>query len=417
MPFKTIGLNDQLVRGVTAVGYVTPTPIQAKVIPLAIKGIDIIGCAQTGTGKTAAFVLPILNRLSEYKQEYKNKKSLPRALVLTPTRELAVQVDKCIAEYGSHLKLRTLAVYGGVNIQKQFKTLKNGIDIVVSTPGRLIDHMCRGTIDLREIEILVVDEADRMFDMGFIKDVRKILSALPDKRQTMLFSATISPEVKALAGDIMVSPEIIQIGQSRNPVETVSHHIYPVEKQQKTELLLHILEKHKIFNALVFSRTKHGADKICRKLSINGVNTVAIHSDRSQGQRQRALNGFKNGKYQVMVATDIAARGIDVEGLSHVINYDVPAYPEDYIHRIGRTGRAEATGDAITFVSSDEAGSLTKIEKFINRRLEAKTLDDFNYILPPVRQKPARAAGAAAGPGRSSGGRRRKPASRRRGVH
>ncbi|MFI4911396.1 MAG: DEAD/DEAH box helicase [Sedimentisphaeraceae bacterium JB056] len=415
MPFKTIGLNDHIVRGVTKVGYSSPTPIQAKAIPLAIKGLDIIGCAQTGTGKTAAFVLPILHKLSEADNLKNSKKIQPQALVLTPTRELAVQIDKCIEQYGSHLNLRTLAVYGGINIHRQIKSLKRGVDIIVSTPGRLIDHLGRNTIDLRNINTLVVDEADRMFDMGFIKDVRKILAALPKKRQTMLFSATMSPEVKALAGDIMKSPEVIQIGKARNPVETVQQHVYPVEKQQKLELLLHLLENQSIYSALIFSRTKHGADKICRKLSVNGVNSVAIHSDRSQGQRQRALNGFKNGKYQVMVATDIAARGIDVEGLSHVINYDVPAYPEDYIHRIGRTGRAEATGDAITFVSSDEAGSLTKIEKFINRRLDAKTIDGFNYIQPPEQKRGIRKASGSAP--RSSGGRRRKPTSRRRGVH
>jgi ATP-dependent RNA helicase RhlE len=416
MPFKTIGLNDHIVRGVAAVGYSSPTPIQAKAIPLAVKGHDIIGCAQTGTGKTAAFVLPILHRFSEQKRENK-KKPVPRALILTPTRELAVQVDKCISEYGKDLDIRTLAVYGGVNFRRQLNNIKRGVDIIVSTPGRLIDHMGRKTIDLRTIDTLVVDEADRMFDMGFIRDVRKILKALPRKRQTMLFSATISPEVKSLAADIMTDPQVVEVGKPRNPVESVQQHIYPVEKQQKTDLLLHILEKQNIYNALVFSRTKHGADRICRRLSVKGVNSVAIHSDRSQGQRQRALNGFKNGKYQVMVATDIAARGIDVEGLSHVINYDVPAYPEDYIHRIGRTGRAEASGDAITFVSSEEAGSLTKIEKFINRRFEPKTFDDFKYVEPKletVKLKPAPFSSGSSKPGL---GRRRRPTSRRRGVH
>ncbi len=415
MPFKTIGLNDQVLQGVLAVGYTVPTPIQMQAIPAAISGRDIIGCAQTGTGKTAAFVLPILNMLSQTNTT--NKKTI-KALVLTPTRELAVQVDKCVSDYGRFMNVRTLAVYGGVSIQKQLVALKRGVDIVVSTPGRLIDHMCHNSIDLRNIEYLVVDEADRMFDMGFIRDVRKIMSALPKKRQTMLFSATISDEVGKLASEIMTNPLVIQVGKQRNPIESITQHIYPVEKEQKIDLLLHLLQNDNIYSALVFSRTKHGADRITRKLSIAGVNSIAIHSDRSQGQREQALKGFKAGKYQVMVATDIAARGIDVEGLTHVINFDVPAYPEDYIHRIGRTGRAEATGDAITFVSRDEAEHLTKIEKFINRRFKPMMVDGFRYAKPVVREMkapPQQTAGS--GGTKSPMGRKKRPVSRKRGVH
>jgi len=414
MPFKTIGLNDQVLQGVLAVGYTTPTPIQSQAIPAAISGRDIIGCAQTGTGKTAAFVLPILNKLSHSAPS--NKKAV-KALILTPTRELAVQIDKCISDYGRFMNVRTSAIYGGVSMQKQLNAIKRGIDIVVSTPGRLIDHLCHNSIDLRNVEFLVVDEADRMFDMGFIRDVRKILSALPKKRQTMLFSATISDEVKKLSSEIMIDPKIIQIGIQRNPIESINQQIYPVEKEQKIDLLLHMLRNDNIYSALVFSRTKHGADRITRKLSGAGVNSIAIHSDRSQSQRQQALNGFKAGKYQVMVATDIAARGIDVEGLTHVINFDVPAYPEDYIHRIGRTGRAEASGDAITFVSRDEADHLTKIEKFINRRFKPIWVEDFKYIKPAVKEMKAQPQQTAGSPTKSPMGRKKRPVSRKRGVH
>ncbi len=388
MPFKTFGLTDPLVQGILATGYTAPTEIQSQAIPAAVSGCDVIGCAQTGTGKTAAFVLPVLNRLSHEKTPRKHP---VRALILTPTRELAIQIEKCILDYGRFLKLRALAVFGGVNIQKQITALQRGVDIVVATPGRLMDHMQRGTVDFRAMEVLVLDEADRMLDMGFIRDVRKIVAALPADRQTMLFSATISPEVKAISKDMQKSPKMIQIGRQRNPVETVTQHIYPVPKRQKVELLLHLLETQSMYSVLVFSRTKYGADKIRRKLDRAGIDAVAIHSNRSQSQRQRALDGFRSGKFQVMVATDIAARGIDVQGISHVINFDVPAFPEDYIHRIGRTGRAAATGDAITFVCSSEQEYLTKIEKFIDRRFDRKKCPDFAYGEPdPVEAPPAK---------------------------
>ena len=348
MPFKTFGLSEPLVQGILATGYTTPTEIQSQAIPVALDGHDVIGCAQTGTGKTAAFVLPILNRLAH--ERSRHKKGI-KSLILTPTRELAVQIEQSILGYGRFLRLRTLAIYGGVSIENQLSALRRGVDIVVSTPGRLLDHMQRGSIRFEAIEVLVLDEADRMLDMGFIRDVRKIVDALPTNRQTMLFSATISPEIKGLSAGMQKSPKMIQIGRPQNPIETVTQHVYPVEKSQKIDLLLHMLKNSPMYSVLVFSRTKHGADKITRRLERSGIVSVAIHSGRSQGQRQRALDGFKSGKYQVMVATDIAARGIDVSGISHVINFDVPAFAEDYIHRIGRTGRATATGDAITFVS------------------------------------------------------------------
>ena len=395
MPFKTFGLSDPLVRGILAVGYTAPTEIQSQVIPAAIAGKDIIGCAQTGTGKTAAFVLPILNRLSHEKAA---AKKLIKSLIITPTRELAVQIEKAIRGYGRFLNVSTLAIYGGVNINSQFNALRRGVDIVIATPGRLMDHMQRGTVDLRHIEVLVLDEADRMLDMGFINDVRKIVDTLPKKRQTMFLSATVTPEIQALAAGMLKSPEMIQIGRPRNPIETITQHIYPVRKEQKMELLLHLLGASQMYSVLVFSRTKHGADKINRRLKAAGVISVAIHSDRTQGQRLLAMDGFRSGKYQVMVATDIAARGINITGISHVINYDVPTYAEDYIHRIGRTGRAEATGDAITFVSGEEYSSLHKIEKFIGREFKPEKCKDFAYVKPPDLPQPQPADKRPSGP-------------------
>ncbi|PKL45986.1 MAG: RNA helicase [Planctomycetes bacterium HGW-Planctomycetes-1] len=384
MSFKILGLSDPLVRGILATGYKAPTEIQTQVIPAAIEGSDIIGCAQTGTGKTAAFVLPILNRLSH---EHATKSKHIKALILTPTRELALQIEQCIIGYGRFLNMRTLTVYGGVNIKGQFSALNRGVDIIVATPGRLLDHMGRRTIDLRHVEVLVLDEADRMFDMGFINDVRKIIAVVPQKRQTLLFSATIPPEVKTLASGVMNHPKIIQVGQQRNPIETITQHIYSVRKEEKMEVLLHMLQKGGMYSVLVFSRTKHGADRISHRLKREGVNAVAIHSDRTQGQRQRAMDGFKRGKFQVMVATDIAARGIDVEGISHVINYDVPVFAEDYIHRIGRTGRATATGDAITLVSRDEEKYLRQIEWFIERKLKIEKCPGFVSMMPDLPPK------------------------------
>jgi ATP-dependent RNA helicase RhlE len=383
MPFKSLGLSDPLVQGILATGYTAPTEIQSQAIPTAIEGKDLIGCAQTGTGKTAAFVLPILNRLSH---EHASKKKFVRSLILTPTRELALQIEKCIHDYSRYLHLRTLTVYGGVSIQNQLTALRRGVDIVVATPGRLLDHMQRRSIDLSHVEVLVLDEADRMFDMGFINDVRKIISVIPKDRQTLLFSATMPPEVRDLAAGIQRHPKMIQVGEQRNPIETITQHIYPVQKEHKIDLLLHMLKDNQMYSVLVFSRTKHGADKICHRIERAGIKSVAIHSGRTQGQRQRALEGFKAGKYQVMVATDIAARGIDVQGISHVINFDVPAYAEDYIHRIGRTGRAEATGDAITFVSHDEAKYLRQIERFIGRKLTTEKCPGFAHAAPDLPQ-------------------------------
>jgi ATP-dependent RNA helicase RhlE len=376
MPFTKLGLSDPLLRGILASGYTSPTEIQSEAIPAALSGQDIIGCAQTGTGKTAAFVLPILSRIFR-ERPVKAKKRVIRSLILTPTRELAVQIERSILNYGQFVGVRALAIYGGVDIKKQLETLRRGVDIVVATPGRLMDHMRRGSIDFGAMEVLVLDEADRMFDMGFIDDVQKIIRTLPTQRQTMLFSATIPPEVRQLAAGVQKDPQMIQIGEQRNPIDTITQHVHAVLRQQKLDMLLHMLQNRPMQSVLVFSRTKHGADKIHRKLEHAGISAIALHSGRSQSQRQHALDGFKSGEYQVMVATDIAARGIDVRGISHVVNFDVPLYARDYIHRIGRTGRATAAGDAITFVAPDEQEYLRKIEQFIGQRLKPEEYEGF----------------------------------------
>jgi ATP-dependent RNA helicase RhlE len=399
MPFKSLGLSDPLVRGILATGYTAPTKIQSEAIPAAIEGRDLIACAQTGTGKTAAFVLPILHRL-EFMQPSGGERN-PKALILTPTRELALQIENCILDYGRFLNIRTLTVYGGSKMGSQLKSLKNGIDILVATPGRLLDHMDRKSVKLCDVEVLVLDEADRMFDMGFIKDVRKIIGTIPQKRQTLLFSATISDDIDRFSGGIQKDPLTIVVGKKRNPIETINQRVYFVRQQLKPLLLKHMLKAEAMDCVLIFSRTKHGADRINRNLQREGFKTVAIHSNRTQSQRLSALDGFKAGKYQIMVATDIAARGIDVEGISHVINYDVPKHPEDYVHRIGRTGRAQATGDAITLVTEEEGGELSRIEKYIDKYLEPLLYPDFDND-QPAPPRPAHGSGT----GRRDSGRR-----------
>ncbi|HMB90598.1 MAG TPA: DEAD/DEAH box helicase [Rhodothermales bacterium] len=369
--FNTLGLSEEILQGVLAAGYSSPTPIQTIAIPVASAGRDLIGCAQTGTGKTAAFVLPLLHRLSQQAPS-RNNRSV-RALVVTPTRELALQVETAVRSYGKFTRLRSHAIFGGVGMGPQIKALRRGVDIIVATPGRLLDHMNRGNIDLSSIEVLILDEADRMLDMGFINDIRKIVAAAPKKRQTLLFSATMSREVRSFASSIMHrNTEFIEVGERRNPAETVVQHACAVDAHQKMDLLLHVLQNEPIDNVLVFSRTKRRADRITKSLSKKGFTATALHSNKSQNQRQRALDGFKRGKFQILVATDIAARGIDVDTISHVINYDTPNQAEDYIHRIGRTGRAQSSGDAITFVSNDEKSYLRNIERHTGQRLQRK---------------------------------------------
>jgi ATP-dependent RNA helicase RhlE len=376
MSFTTLGLSDALVQGILATGYTEPTEIQLQTIPLAVQGNDVIGLAQTGTGKTAAFVLPMLNKLDQ--SPAPNPRHV-RALVLTPTRELATQVESSIKKYGRFMKLFSATIYGGTDMYHQIVMLRKGFDILIATPGRLIDHLRRNTVNLSQVEMLVLDEADRMLDMGFVHDVKKIIAALPQDRQTLLFSATMSGGIKTLTSSVQRSPKLVQIGEERKPADSVSQKFYSVSQDQKSALLFHILDTVDMDSVLVFSRTKHGADKIQHRLEQRGITSVAIHSNRTQSQREKALKGFRQKHFKVLVATDIAARGIDIEGISHVINYDTPNFAEDYVHRIGRTGRAAATGDAITFVARDEYKHFRRIAEFIGKRFELNRYPDFEY--------------------------------------
>ena len=399
--FQSLGLSASVLRGVVEAGYTSPTPIQLAAIPVALAGADLTGCAQTGTGKTAAFVLPLLDRLAASPSGARHRPV--RALVVTPTRELALQVEAAVRAYGKHTGLRSTAVYGGVGMGPQLNAFQRGVDIVTATPGRLLDHLGRGSLDLSHVEVLVLDEADRMFDMGFINDIRKIVAKLPKQRQTLLFSATMPPAIQQLAASIQHRPEFVEVGQRRNPAASVTQYFYPVAQTQKMDLLLHVLASEAVENVLVFSRTKHRANRITKKLEQRGIAAAAIHSNRSQSQRQRALADFKRGTVQVLVATDIAARGIDVDGISHVVNFDTPNQAEDYIHRIGRTGRADATGDALTFVAADEEAYLRNIEKHTGQRVERSVYAGFSYDAgaePAAAPKPQ----SRSGNGRSGNG-------------
>jgi len=371
MPFSKLDLSAKVLEGVRAAGYTDPTPIQLRAIPIVMSGRDLIGCAQTGTGKTAAFALPILSRLAQH--------GALRALVLEPTRELAAQVETAVRDYGRFTNLRTAVVFGGTGYGRQDEALRRGVDILVATPGRLLDQMQRGMINLGRIEILVLDEADRMLDMGFLPDVRRIVERCPRARQTMLFSATIPPEIEQLCKWALRNPETIEIGLRRSPAETVTHALYPVASDQKQELLEELLRRTDYNQVLIFCRTKHGADRVAHRLHQQGHAVAVLHSNRTQRERELALNGFRNGRYEVMVATDIAARGIDVEQISHVINFDVPHHPEDYVHRIGRTGRALAAGDAFTIVIAEDLQEIAAIERFIGRKIPRVKLEGFSY--------------------------------------
>jgi ATP-dependent RNA helicase RhlE len=402
MPFAALGLNSNLTKAVREAGYTEPTPIQTKAIPVILQGQDVIGIAQTGTGKTAAFVLPILQHLSA--RGAKMGRRGMRALIVAPTRELVVQIEENVRNYAKHSRLRCATVYGGVGEQPQIRALRGGTEIVIATPGRLIDLMNQGHVDFSIIEVAVLDEADRMLDMGFLPQIRQIMKKLPTERQTLLFSATLSKEIEALTSEFLRNPQTVQIGKRSNPAESVAQLVYEVPKSRKTALLMHLLRDAKMDSVLVFSRTKHGADKIARKLEQGGIPTATLHSNRSQNQRLLALRGFKSGAFRVLVATDIAARGIDVEGISHVINYDFPPQPEDYVHRIGRTGRAQAVGDAISFVTSEDHAALRALEKFISRGIPRKHVQDFDYTeeKEPVSWRPETRPTRPARPARSS---------------
>ena len=401
MPFSKLGLSLAVVDGVKAMGYVDPTPIQLRAIPLVLAGRDVIGSAQTGTGKTAAFGLPMLSKLGQHQP------AGPRALILEPTRELASQVETAMRDYARFMNIKVTVVYGGVGYGRQTDELKAGADIVVATPGRLLDHLEQGTLKLDKVEFLVLDEADRMLDMGFLPDVRRLVEKCPRQRHTALFSATIPPQIETLIQWAMHNPETIEIGARRSVAETVKHVIYPVSDMQKTDLLLELLTRVNYDSVIVFCRTKHGADRVAHTLKRANHAVAVLHSNRTQREREQALEGFRNGKFEVLVATDIAARGLDIADVSHVVNYDVPQHPEDYIHRIGRTGRAENTGDAFTIMVAEDATHVFSIERFIGKKIERVKLENFDYrytaLFEEGKAKPGQAAGGF--PGKARGGR------------
>ena len=398
MSFSKLGLSPVILEGVKAMGYTDPTPIQLRAIPLVLAGTDVIGSAQTGTGKTAAFALPILSKLG------KHNPVGPRALILEPTRELASQVETAIRDYARFTDLKVTVVYGGVGYGKQNDELRAGADIVAATPGRLLDHLEQGTLRLDKVEFLVLDEADRMLDMGFLPDVRRLVEKCPKARHSALFSATIPPAIETLIQWAMNKPETIEIGARRSPADTIKHVIYPVSDSQKSDLLIQLLERVNYHSVLVFCRTKHGADRVATLLKRNNHAVAVLHSNRTQKEREQALEGFREGKYEVLVATDIAARGLDIADVSHVINYDVPQHPEDYIHRIGRTGRAEQSGDAYTIMVAEDAPHVFAIERFISQKIPRVKLENFTYTYTALFEE-AKPGAAAGFPGKVRGGR------------
>lgn len=375
MSFRDLQLGANIFKAVQEAGYVEPTPIQAAAIPPILAGNDLIGIAQTGTGKTAAFVLPILSQLEQLKDSRRGT----RVLVLAPTRELVVQIEENVRAYAKYLPLRMATIFGGVGERPQIEALRSGAELIIATPGRLLDLMGQHHADFSQLGHLVLDEADRMLDMGFLPPLRRIVKALPKQRQTLLFSATLSKEIEALTHEFQRSPKTVQIGRRSNPAETVTQLVYEVPSHLKPNLLVHLLKDPSFNMVLVFSRTKHGADKIARKLEGQQIRSATLHSNRSQNQRLRALKQFKSGEVRVLVATDIAARGIDVDGISHVVNYDFPMHAEDYVHRIGRTGRAQAVGDALSFVTPDDHSALRSLERFIGRGIVRKKAEGFEY--------------------------------------
>ncbi len=409
--FSSLGLSEPLLRAIAEQGYDTPSPVQAKAIPPILAGKDVMAAAQTGTGKTAGFTLPLLQRLDGRRAASRGV----RALVLTPTRELAAQVGESVATYGRHLSLRSAVVFGGVGIQPQIRALKGGIDVLVATPGRLLDLVGQKALHFDDLELLVLDEADRMLDMGFIRDIRKILALLPRRRQNLLFSATFSDEIRRLSGTILNEPVQIEVSPRNATAQRVSQRLYEVDKSRKTALLSHLVRDRDWHQVLVFTRTKHGANRLVQKLERDGIRAAAIHGNKSQGARTRALEQFKSGRLRVLVATDIAARGIDIDRLPHVVNFELPNVPEDYVHRIGRTGRAGAEGEALSLVSADEAKQLQAIERLIRQRLPRETEVGFEpeHGVPLTAagdsQRPKRSGRAVArGNGNGNGGRRRR---------
>jgi ATP-dependent RNA helicase RhlE len=386
MNFENLGLSAPLLKAIQEQGYDKPTPIQAQAIPAVLRGVDLLAGAQTGTGKTAGFTLPMLQRLMDLPRKL-NSRGRPciRALVLTPTRELAAQVEESVRHYGRHTGLKSMVMFGGVGMQAQLDGLHRGVDVLVATPGRLLDHHQQGSLDLNHIDIFVLDEADRMLDMGFIHDIKKVLALLPQKKQSLLFSATFSDEIKALAERLLNHPECIEVARRNATADTVAQVVHPVGRNLKQDLLAHLINKGKWHQVLVFTRMKHGANRLCDYLNERGISAMAIHGNKSQTARTKALENFKNGELNVLVATDIAARGIDIDQLPRVVNFDLPNVPEDYVHRIGRTGRAGAQGLAVSLVCVDENGFMRDIEKLIRREVPKQTVAGFE---PPAHEKP-----------------------------
>ena len=378
MTFDSLGLAPELLRAVREQGYETPTPVQAQAIPILLQGRDLMAGAQTGTGKTAAFTLPLLQRLSIYANTSASPARHPiRALILTPTRELAMQVEESVRTYGKHVPLRSTTIFGGVNINSQIKALRNGVEILVATPGRLLDHHQQGTLRFDQLEILVLDEADRMLDMGFIRDIRKILALLPSKRQNILCSATFGGEIRTLAASLLKDPASVDVAPRNAPTELVQHIVHPVDRDKKRALLTHLVTSRRMEQVLVFTRTKHGANKLSEQLEKDGISSTAIHGNKSQPQRIKALSDFKGGNIRVLVATDIAARGLDISQLPYVVNYELPHVAEDYVHRIGRTGRAGVEGEALSLVCVDEVKLLKEIERLLKRPLPSQVIPGF----------------------------------------
>ena len=420
MQFTELGLKAELLRAVSEQGYDTPTPIQQQAIPAVMSGQDLMASAQTGTGKTAGFTLPILHRLASNPVNRTSRK--PRVLVLVPTRELAIQVEESVRTYGKYLPINSLAVFGGVGINPQIANLRRGVDILVATPGRLLDHVQQRTVDLSAIEILVLDEADRMLDMGFIRDIRKIIALLPKQRQNLMFSATFSPDIRQLASGLLHQPVSVDVATRNTAAETVTQRVIETNREQKKDLLLHLFETRGWHQVLIFARTKHGADALSRNLDKAGIKSAALHGNKSQGARTRALSDFKDGKLVALVATDIAARGIDIDALPFVINYELPNIAEDYVHRIGRTGRAGMEGEAISLVSHDERGFLRDIERLIKRDLERVVIPGFEpsaHAAPRPVQPPRGArkpSDSARAPAAKSGQNRSGPPQHRSGT-
>jgi len=406
MLFKELGLSAELLRAIDDKGYAEATPIQQQAIPLILKGLDVLAGAQTGTGKTAGFTLPLLQHL----QTSPNNRRSIRALILTPTRELAAQVGESVRDYGRHLPFRTAVIFGGVSINTQIDRLRKGVDVVVATPGRLLDHMQQGTIDLSKVDILVLDEADRMLDMGFIRDIRKVIKAIPKDRQSLLFSATFSKEIRGLAASLLNSPTEIQVAARNSTADRVKQIVHPVDKSRKRELLSHRIGAENWQQVLVFTRTKHGANRLAEQLSGDGIKSAAIHGNKSQAARTRALKEFKEGSVRVLVATDIAARGLDIDRLPHVVNYELPHVPEDYVHRIGRTARAGQEGHAVSLVCVDELNLLQDIESLLKTKIDKEIIPGYEpdpriKAEPVQKGRPQRSGGARKG---SPGGGRNK---------